>query len=346
MPPIRTKYKPVFLLAVALGLLLAPRPPAAAPEGARGFYPNGILGEYFDDPDDATADLGQPPPSIPFSRYVFRRVDPQIDFVWNEPKSPDPQIGPEYWSARFTGQVQVDRTEDFVFSLEQLDDAGRLYVDGERVIDSWLIQAPWPHFSRPLRLEKGRHDLLVEYHQGPGPEGAVRLCWHSPTRPKEMVPFVDGVKAEYFDDPDAPTFGLRQPPPGPFFTGEPLVRREETIAFHWGPTPHPDMDALYWSARWTGRLLVPKTEPYTFYLENLDDAGRLYLNGQLIIDAWRLQQLESVASRPLRLEAGLHDIRVEFMQGEPPAGSIRVCWSSPSRPKEVIPPAGDRPEKD
>jgi len=322
----------VFLCGLGFG------PDGEVPAG-RGFYPHGIWGEYFDDLD-AAGRLGQPPPSSPFTRFVFRRLDPAIDFVWSEVRSPAPNLGPEYWSARFTGRLRVPETADYVFSLEQLDDAGRLYIDGELVLDAWRIQAPWVHYSRPVHLQEGIHEVVVEYHQGPGPEGAIRLCWFSPTRPKELVSFLDGVQAEYFEDPNADNYTIGQPPPGPCFTERVLTRREEVIDFHWGPTPHPDIDAIYWSVRWQGSLLVPKSERYTFYLENLDDAGRLYVDGRRVINAWRLQQVERVSSRPIFLEAGLHDICVEFQQGEPPAASIRLCWSSPSLPKEVIPPAG------
>jgi hypothetical protein len=39
----------------------------------------------------------------------------------------------------------------------------------------------------------------------------------------------------------------------------------------------------------------------------------------------------------VRLEAGLHDLKVEYHQAMALAGSIQVAWEAPSLPKEIIP---------
>jgi len=319
----------------------------------RGLYPAGLRGEYFEDPD--------PAPEGPFfTELKFARTDPQIQFLWTEGASPGEGIGTEYWSARWTGKLWAPETGDYVFSLDNLDDAGRLYVDGKRIIDAWLLQTWSSHSSQPIRLTKGEHDLKVEYHQGPG-MGAILASWKGPNFEKEAIPQAnsfdandplrrgflgEGVQGEYFEDPDHNTWaGLNAPPPGPFFQKRAFVQTDPTINFAWGngESPREGFGPGYWSVRWTGKLLVPKTETYTFYLDNLDDAGRLYLDGQLILDSWLVQAPASHASDPIRLEEGFHDLTVEYHQAMALAGSIQLAWESPSLPKEIIPACFSRP---
>jgi mannan endo-1,4-beta-mannosidase len=148
------------------------------------------------------------------------------------------------------------------------------------------------------------------------------------------------LAGQYWDDPDHNLWaGLDNPPPGPFFTDRKFERDDAVIDFQWGLGEAPDerLTPQYWSARWTGKLLVPQTDDYTFYLDHLDDAGRLWIDGQLLIDSWLVQAPQSHPSPPMRLEAGLHDIKIEYHQAMALAGSIQVAWEAPSLPKEVIP---------
>lgn len=39
------------------------------------------------------------------------------------------------------------------------------------------------------------------------------------------------------------------------------------------------------SARWEGKLLAPSSETFTLYVK-ADDAARLYVDHELVIDAW------------------------------------------------------------
>jgi hypothetical protein len=330
--------------------LTVTRDPTLLGQGlGRGYYPTGLRGTYFDDPDQA------PPGPFFTGEPVLTRNDPQIDFSWSAEQTPGPGIGNQYWSARWRGKLQVPTDGEYVFFLNFLDDAGRLWIDGKLAIDSWLIQPPSFHASRPLRLRRGEHDLKLEYHQGPA-SGSLRLEWKGPGFDRELIQpaatvvngqplgrgFVgEGLQGQYWDDPDHNLWaGLGNPPPGPFFTDRKFEREDPRIDFRWGPGESPDerLTPQYWSARWTGKLLVPQTDDYTFYLDHLDDAGRLWIDGQLLIDSWLIQAPASHPSPPIRLEAGLHDIKIEYHQAMALAGSIQVAWEAPSLPKEVIPP--------
>ncbi len=39
--------------------------------------------------------------------------------------------------------------------------------------------------------------------------------------------------------------------------------------------------------RWTGKIFVPKDDVYEFFFDELDDAGRLILDGKTVINVWR-----------------------------------------------------------
>ena len=313
----------------------------------RGFFPGGVRGEYYDDPDQA-------PPGPFFTQLKFTRTDPRIDFTWLAGESPGEGIGTQYWSARWTGELLVPREGTYTFYLDNLDDAGRLYLDGRKLIEAWVIEPPFTHASAPVKLKAGKHRVKIEYHQGPA-SGSLRLAWSSEHFEKEVIPLAasfakgeqlrrgylgEGLKGEYYEDPDHDQYaGVNAPPPGPFFTRRVLERTDPVIDFIWeeGEAPAEGINAQYWSVRWHGRLLVPRAEAYTFYLDNLDDAGRIYVDGKLVLDAWLIQPAGSHQSEPVELRAGLHDIVIEYHNAMPPMGSIRVCWSAPSLPKEVIP---------
>lgn len=44
------------------------------------------------------------------------------------------------------------------------------------------------------------------------------------------------------------------------------------------------------SARWQGKLLAPSSETFTLYVR-ADDAARLYVDHELVIDAWEGEDL-------------------------------------------------------
>ncbi|HIE53191.1 MAG TPA: hypothetical protein EYP85_15675 [Armatimonadetes bacterium] len=314
--------------------------PGGAELLARGFVGGGLVGEYFNDPPHPTYQLNQPPPGPFFTQRVLTRRDATINFHYTADRVPCPGLNSEYWTARWTGRFTVPQEGEYTFYLADLDDGGRIYVDGQLVLDAWRIQPPAEHASKPVRLPAGEHTIKVEYYQGPGPGGAVRLLWSGPGQEKALFTFPQGLQAEYYNDPDQ-VFDwsqLNQPPTGPTFTQLVERRTERAVEVNLTAPPLEGLQPEYWSARWKGKLLVPRPENYTFYFDDLDDAARLYIDGRLVLDAWRVQSFVSVASEPLPLTAGEHEIVVEYHQAAGPLASLRLSWSSPSLPKEIIPP--------
>ena len=90
------------------------------------------------------------------------------------------------------------------------------------------------------------------------------------------------------------------------------------------------------SIRWTGEIQPQFTEPYTLHVTS-DDGVRVWLNEQLVIDDWGTHTARESLSSPLNLVAGQHYLlRIEYFQDRYDA-MIRLAWSSPSTPCQVVP---------
>jgi hypothetical protein len=133
----------------------------------------------------------------------------------------------------------------------------------------------------------------------------------------------DGLLGSYFDNRH--------------LSGSPVTQRVEAqVNFDWGlgapaGIAYPDE----FGARWTGELQAQYSEPYTIYVDS-DDGNRVWLNEKLIIDSW-VDRPAPEASATVNLVAGQrYLLRVEYYENHLYAG-IRLRWSSPSTPKQIIP---------
>jgi len=115
-----------------------------------------------------------------------------------------------------------------------------------------------------------------------------------------------------------------------------LTRRDAEINFDWGPeSPDLSIDADRFSARWTGRLIAPHTEPTTFHV-TADDGVRLWVGGKLVIDSW-VDQVPTEFSATVPLVAGTRvELRLEYYE-QASSAQVRLFWSGPSTPKSCIP---------
>ncbi|HLM24404.1 MAG TPA: glycoside hydrolase family 3 C-terminal domain-containing protein, partial [Pyrinomonadaceae bacterium] len=124
-----------------------------------------------------------------------------------------------------------------------------------------------------------------------------------------------GLKAEYFNNEE-----LR----GPAAT----VRTDERVNFDWGRyKPTPELNENNFSVRWTGKLRPVESGNYTLGF-TADDGARVYLNGQLLIDAWTSNPQKTV-TKEIALEGGRsYDLRMEYRQHNREANA-RLVWSYP-----------------
>jgi len=124
-----------------------------------------------------------------------------------------------------------------------------------------------------------------------------------------------GLKAEYFTNQQ--------------LQGTPATMRvDDSVNFDWGRyKPTPDVSENNFSVRWTGKLTPPETGVYRLGI-TADDGARLYLDGQLLIDAWASNPTKTV-TKEISLVAGReYDVRMEYFQYNREA-IARFVWSYP-----------------
>ncbi len=120
-----------------------------------------------------------------FENRVLTRTDPKIDFNWGN-GAPDPAVGVDGFSVRWTGEVEAAFTETYTF-YPRTDDGVRLYVDGQLLADSWVDRGPIEDFGTINLIAGNTYSLVMEYYENGG--GAVaELRWSSPRTPKQIIP--------------------------------------------------------------------------------------------------------------------------------------------------------------
>jgi hypothetical protein len=112
-------------------------------------------------------------------------VDSKIDFNWSG-GSPDVTINPDYFTARWTGEILPQFTEAYTFYLKT-DDGARLWIDDKLLIDKWAPQQA-TEWSGSINLTADqRYKIKVEYFELIG-DATVVLQWSSTKTPKQVVP--------------------------------------------------------------------------------------------------------------------------------------------------------------
>ncbi len=139
----------------------------------------GLKAEYFNNIDLS----GEP---------VLTRIDSVIDFSWGfgdvpGENSPDASINVDNFSARWSGELEVDITDTYTFHITA-NNGFRLWLDGELIIDFWDSPTTYSRESEPIELVGGSiYSIQMEYFEGL--ETAVaQLFWESTKRQQQIIP--------------------------------------------------------------------------------------------------------------------------------------------------------------
>jgi YD repeat-containing protein len=133
----------------------------------------GLTAEYYDNLD--------------FSSYKLTRTDATVNFDWAN-GAPDPSVGADEFSVRWTGMVVPRYSETYTFYTTS-DDGVRLWVDGNLVVDKWIDQGATEWSGQlPFPLTAGRaYSIKMEFYERFG--GAMaKLQWSSASQLKEVIP--------------------------------------------------------------------------------------------------------------------------------------------------------------
>ncbi|MBZ0307125.1 MAG: SH3 domain-containing protein [Anaerolineae bacterium] len=164
----------------------------------------GLWGEYYNNDN--------------FTNRITGRVDGTINFNWNE-GVPLRGVGADTFSIRWTGQIEPLYSEEYTFIL-RTDDGARLWVNGQRIINSWSDQSGDVDRTGRIRLQAGqRYDIRLEYYENTG--GAkIAMWWQSTSQRKQIVPSTALYPAEASTATATPT---RTPRPSATPTSRPTA---------------------------------------------------------------------------------------------------------------------------
>ncbi len=77
-------------------------------------------------------------------------------------------------------------------------------------------------------------------------------------------------------------------------------------------SPACELNSIFWNARWTGTIEAMYSETYTFYL-TVNDYTQMWINGQLVIDAWAGAYTHSTLTAEVDMLAGEQvSIQIDF----------------------------------
>jgi chitodextrinase/lysophospholipase L1-like esterase len=125
---------------------------------------SGLRGEYYD--------------NLNLTDLKLTRVDPQLGFGWWQ-SAPDPSVGADDFSVRWTGQVLAPVSGTYTFAAWSSDGV-RLWVNDQLVIDNWTYHFPTMTFAAPMVLQAGqKYNVRQEYFSGTG-SAEVSLEWMAP----------------------------------------------------------------------------------------------------------------------------------------------------------------------
>ena len=131
----------------------------------------GVRGDYFK--------------GMNFENHVLSRIDQQIRFSWGD-GAPDPAVGFDNFSVRWTGEIESAFTETYTFYTNS-DDGIRLWVDGRQLINNWTGHAATENRGRIDLVAGQTYGFVLEYYEEGG-SAVAELSWESPRTPKQFIP--------------------------------------------------------------------------------------------------------------------------------------------------------------
>ncbi|MCB9151156.1 MAG: hypothetical protein H6641_20550 [Caldilineaceae bacterium] len=226
---------------------------------------------------------------------VLTRQETSLSNNWST-SSPHALVNVDGFSARWTRYIDV--TPGTYRFTATADDGIRLWVDGDLIIDQWRVQAV-ATYAAEKELGFGNHLIQVEYFEQSGTAIAQvgwTLATASPDLPAQPT---TGWRGEYYNNQS--------------LSGTPdLVRYDAEINFQWGAdSPGLGILADGFSARWTRVMELPAGD-YRFSM-TVDDGGRLFVNGQTVIDAWSDQHIATYTG-DITLAGGPVTIQMEYYE--------------------------------
>lgn len=136
----------------------------------------------------------------------------------------------------------------------------------------------------------------------------------------------------------SPTPGLT----GTYYQGDQFKKAaasevDPNIDFYWAQkAPVSSMKAGAFAAQWTGQLIAPTSETYTFTTV-ADDGVQVWIGGKLIINDWH-EHAATVNRGRIQLEAGkTYDVVIKYFECSIPPALIHLYWATPTMKAQIVP---------
>lgn len=127
----------------------------------------GLYAEYFNNKNFS----GEP---------TYTRVEPVVNFYYDEFTKPVPGVDPANYSVRWTGMLTPITTGDYEIQTTA-DDGVRLWINDQLVIDNWMDHGSVTDTAK-VPLQKGQsYKIRLEYYQSRG-GATIRLAWTPPSQ--------------------------------------------------------------------------------------------------------------------------------------------------------------------
>ena len=146
-----------------------------------GLDGTGLTGQYYNTGAGPGFDFS-PAPDV-------TEVDPiiNLDIAGVNGTAPPAGIGPNNFSAQWTGLIQAQVTGPYVFTTAS-DDGSRLYLDGALIVNNYNYQGVTAVSSSPITLAVGsKHLIKYQFFQGTGGAEA-HFYWSYPGQSQQTVP--------------------------------------------------------------------------------------------------------------------------------------------------------------
>lgn len=119
---------------------------------------------------------------------LFYRVDPVIDFKYEDGSPIKDVIKPDTFSMIWKGDLTVKEATQATFILAT-DDGSRLFIDDKMVIDHWGVHEP-EEKTATVDLTAGTHEIKVQYYENLG-WAAAHLYWQPKgSKRTEKIPVI------------------------------------------------------------------------------------------------------------------------------------------------------------
>ncbi|MCW2920456.1 MAG: hypothetical protein JWL76_330 [Thermoleophilia bacterium] len=122
-------------------------------------------------------------PGNNFTGASVSRIDPDINFSWGS-GSPHAAIGPNTFSARWSGKINLPENGVYYFQASS-NDGVKVKVNGTEVLSYWTdttgVQTT-TQCAGGINLTAGKKDVVVEYYENNTNSATVQLRWRLPSQ--------------------------------------------------------------------------------------------------------------------------------------------------------------------